>query len=180
MDILETILEIAKYVIPALVVLIAANQIVGKFVSGETRRKHLEIMKTTSDTTLRLRLQAYERLALFLERIHPRSVITRIYQPEMTVRDLQVALTQTIRTEFDHNLSQQIYVSAQMWNMLYGVKEQIMAAYNQIAASLHPESSAKELHKKLIEHFMSEESNPIEIALEMLNKEAKIVLRHQD
>jgi hypothetical protein len=177
MNTVETLLEIAKYTIPAIVVLIASYLVVKKFLVTETERKRLAIFQEGLDTTLRLRLQAYERLALFVERIHPRKLITRVYESGMTVRDLQIALTQNIKMEFEHNLSQQIYVSSQVWKTVNSVHEQEMAMINNIAAQLPPENSAKELHQQIITYLMSTEDEiPVEIALEMINEEAKLVL----
>ncbi len=177
MNTVQILLEIAKYTIPAIIVLLASYLIVKKFLVTETERKRLAIFQEGMDTTLRLRLQAYERLALFIERIHPRKLITRVYEPGMTVRDLQIALSQSIRQEFEHNLSQQIYVSTQVWKTVNSVQEQEMAMINNIAAQLPPENSAKELHQQIIGYVMSTEDEiPVDIALEMINDEAKLVL----
>lgn len=180
MTVVQTILEILKYTIPAIVVLIAAAIIVNKFLVNETQRKRLSIFKENMDTTLRLRLQAYERLALYMERIHPRVLIPRLYETGMTVRDLQSAIVITVNSEFEHNLSQQIYVSAQVWKTVQGVKEQELAMVNQIAGQLNPESPARELHQRMIDFILSNENNiPVEVALEVINNEAKLVLTQQ-
>ncbi len=180
MTVVQTILEILKYTIPAIVVLIAAAIIVNKFLVNETQRKRLSIFKENMDTTLRLRLQAYERLALYMERIHPRVLIPRLYETGMTVRDLQSAIVVTVNSEFEHNLSQQIYVSAQVWKTVQGVKEQELAMVNQIASQLNAESPARELHQRMIDFILSNENNiPVEVALEVINNEAKLVLTQQ-
>ncbi len=180
MNALQSILEILKYTLPAIVVLIATSVIVGKFLTNETRRKQMAIFREGMDTTLRLRLQAYERLALFVERIHPRGLITRVYETGMTARELQTALILAIRTEYEHNLSQQIYVSSQVWNTVTGVKEQEMAMINQVASGMNPESSAKELHTKIIDFLITNQNTlPVEVALEVINNEAKLVLAQQ-
>ncbi len=180
MTVVQTILEILKYTIPAIVVLIAAAIIVNKFLVNETQRKRLSIFKENMDTTLRLRLQAYERLALYMERIHPRVLIPRLYETGMTVRDLQSAIVVTVNSEFEHNLSQQIYVSAQAWKTVQGVKEQELAMVNQIASQLNAESPARELHQRMIDFILSNENNiPVEVALEVINNEAKLVLTQQ-
>ena len=110
MDIMVATLEILKYTIPSLVVLTSCYLIVRKFLVSEMQRKQLALFKDTQDITMRLRLQAYERLIVFLERISPRLLIPRVYDPSMTARDLQQAMTFNISAEFEHNLSQQIYV----------------------------------------------------------------------
>jgi hypothetical protein len=180
MTTLQTILEILKYVIPAIIVLIATSTIVKKFLVNETERKRLSIFKEGMDTTLRLRLQAYERLALYMERIHPRVLIPRVYVTGMTNRDLQTELIQAIRIEYEHNLSQQIYVSSQVWKTIQSVKEQEMAMINQVAGMLDPEGSAKELHQRMIDFIISNENDlPVEVALEVINNEAKLVLSQQ-
>lgn len=180
MNIWLSILEILKYTIPAIVVLIATSIIVKRFLVNETERKRLAIFREGMDTTLRLRLQAYERLTVYMERIHPRTLIPRVYVPGMTVQELQVELTQAIRQEYEHNLSQQIYVSPQVWKTVQSVKEQELAMLNQIASMLNPEASAKELQQKVIDFIISNENElPAEVALEVINNEAKIVLSQQ-
>lgn len=176
----QTFLEILKYTIPAIIVLIATTLIVNKFLVNETQRKRLSIFKEGMDTTLRLRLQAYERLAMYMERIHPRVLIPRVYATGMTVRDLQTAMLEVVRAEYEHNLSQQIYVSAQVWKTVQSVKEQEMAMMNQLASQLNPDSSAKELHQRMIDFIVSNENSiPSEVALEVINNEAKLVLAQE-
>jgi hypothetical protein len=176
----QTLLEILKYIIPAIIVLIATSLIVNKFLVNDTKRKQLAIFQEGMQTTLRLRLQAYERLALFLERIHPRELITRVYQTGMTVRDLQTGLIASVHMEFEHNLSQQIYVSHQVWKTVQGVKEQELNMINQVASKLNPEGPAKELHQRIIDFIMTTENDlPVEVGLNIINTEAKMVLSQQ-
>src|ERR1700742_1869115 len=112
---MEVVLELLKYTIPALVVLLASYIIVNKFVISEMQRRQMALFQDTQNITLPLRLQAYERLAIFIERLHPRQLIPRICRKGMTVSDLQQAIAFSIRTEFEHNLSQQVYVSREVW-----------------------------------------------------------------
>lgn len=175
---METFLDILKYTIPAIIVLIATSIIVNKFLINETRKKRLAIFQEGQQTTLKLRLQAYERLTLYLSRIHPREIIPRIYLPGMTCRELQIALINSIRAEFEHNQSQQIYVSQEVWKTVQSVKEQEMAMINQVASRIKPEASAKELHQKIMEYVVTREvETPVEIGLEIINNEAKLVLQ---
>src|ERR1700761_1336153 len=78
---MEILLELLKYTVPALVVLLAAYIIVNKFLISEMQRRQMALFQDTQNITLPLRLQAYERLAIFIERLHPRQLIPRIYQP---------------------------------------------------------------------------------------------------
>ncbi len=174
---MEILLELLKYTVPSLIVLLATYMIVNKFLVTEMQRKQLALFKETQNITLPLRLQAYERLVIFVERIHPRNLIPRIYVSGMTVRDLQQAVAFNIRTEFEHNLSQQVYVSNQVWNTVKGIKEQEMNMVNIIAQQLNPDAPAKELHTRVIDYVMNTaETLPTDVALQLINDECKRVL----
>jgi hypothetical protein len=172
-----TVLEILKYTLPAIIVLIASYLIVQKFLVSEIKRKQLTLFNETQEVTARLRLQAYERLVMFIERIHPRNLVPRTYQSGMTVADLQGALIFNIKTEFEHNLSQQIYVSKEVWDTVRGVQEQEMGMINQIAKQLNPDAPAKDLHLRIIDVVMTDAgTTPTDVALQIINDEAKRLL----
>src|SRR5690606_22121359 len=115
--------------------------IVRRLLLSELKVKQIEMLRENQGPAVRLRLQAYERLVLFLERIHPRNLALRVYQSGMSVAELQATLIFNIRTEFEHNLSQQIYVTQNVWNTVKGVKEQELNMINSIASQLNPEDS---------------------------------------
>lgn len=176
---MQSFLEILKYTLPAIVVLIASTVIVRRFLLSDLKEKQIAMLRENQGPAVRLRLQAYERLALFLERIHPRQLTPRVYQPNMTVAELQATLLFNIRTEFEHNLSQQIYVSKPIWDTVRGVKEQEINMINNIASQLHYEDDAKEFHKRMVDYVLSLEGDlPIDVALQMINDEAKTVLSY--
>jgi hypothetical protein len=130
-----------------------------------------------SATVLPLQLQAYERLVLLVERINPQSLINRLYIQEMTVVDMQIALVQTIKAEFDHNISQQIYVSPAAWETVKTLKEQTITLINQIASQLPADAPAKELNIPILEAFMQAGESPSELASQILNAEAKKIMK---
>ena len=177
-NVTTTLLELLKYTVPAVVVLIACYIIVNKFLVSQMQRKQIALFKDTQEITLRLRLQAYERLVLFIERITPRQIIPRVYHPEMTVTDLQQAMVATINAEFEHNLAQQIYVSQNVWQTVKGVKEQELTMVNQLARTLPPDAPARELHARILDVLQKAEANdlPTDIALKIINDEATKVL----
>lgn len=175
----NTLLEILKYTLPAVVVLIASSLIVRRFLLSDLKEKQIAMLRENQGATVRLRLQAYERLALFLERIHPRQLAPRVYTAGMTVAELQAHLLFNINTEFEHNLSQQIYVTKTVWDTVRGVKEQELNMINGIAAQLSPDADAKELHKRMVDYVLSVDGElPINVALQMVNEEAKTVLHY--
>lgn len=178
-NIWSTIFEILKFTIPAVIVIIALHTVISKFLKSETQRRQFEVYKNGQDTTMRLRLQAYERLALFLERLHLRSLMTRSYQTGMTVRNFQIAMIQNIQMEYDHNVSQQVYVNYKLWKTIQGVKEQTQMMINEASSQLNPDDSAKALQKVLTEMLISADSMPLDAATEILHAEAKLVLQQQ-
>jgi Na+/H+-translocating membrane pyrophosphatase len=174
---LVQILEILKYILPSIVVLIAATLIVNKFLVKEIERKQLSIFAQNSDTAMKLRLQAYERLTIFVERMNAKSLISRYYVQQATAQDVQIAMVQGIRSEYEHNLSQQLYVSHEVWQTISTVMEQEITMINRIGASCEMGASATEFIKKISEYIVNTESTiPTDIALETLNKEAKRIL----
>ncbi|MBS1590012.1 MAG: hypothetical protein JST52_10415 [Bacteroidetes bacterium] len=174
---IQTFLELLKYVVPALIVLIATSVIVRRFLLTETKIKQLELLREKQDDTIRLRLHAYERLVLFIERIHPRQLVPRIYHSNMSVAELQAAIVVNIRAEFEHNLSQQIYVSRMVWDTVRQTKEQELSMVNSIASQLNPEDAGRELHKRIVDYLMTVDGQlPTDTALQIINEEAKSVL----
>lgn len=119
-----------------------------------------------------LRLQAYERMALLLERISPESLVLRCYQPGMETHRLQAVMTQTIRDEWDHNLSQQVYLSSTLWKQMRQAKEEMIALINSAAITLPTEADPARLASAI---FASAASGPLptQSALEALKEEAQ-------
>jgi len=174
-----TLLEILKYTLPALVVLVTSYLIVQKFLVAQNQRKQLALFQDAQDITLRLRLQAYERLVVFIERISPRQLIPRIYDPSMTVRDLQAAIAINIRAEFEHNMSQQIYVSRNVWETVKNVKEQEINMANQMGKALNPDAPAKELNTRIMDMLQNvDEQLPTDMALQIINNEARTIMAY--
>ncbi len=174
---LITLLEILKYTIPALVVLFATKLIVEKFVTADVERKRLAIFGDNVKITIPMRMQAYERLALLCERINPFTMLNKFYTKEATVVQLQMAMTETIRNEYDYNLSQQVYVSREVWQTVKMMREQQIGLINTIAKDLRPDAPARELFDKLNDYLLHDETRqPNELAMDIINEEAKRVL----
>ena len=177
MSVIETILEILKYVLPALVVLIACVVIVQRFLIKDTEDKQRALFGKKAKEVLTLRMQAYERLTHFIERIHPNALIGRHYQKGAMAQDVQLSMIRNIREEYEHNLSQQIYVSNEVWQAIRNAKEQEISMINQIGSQLAPGTPAMELVSRISEFALTEETElPTEIALFIINREAKQVL----
>ena|SRR5215211_6420856 len=131
-----------------------------------------------SFSTRPLQLQAYERLVLLCERIALPNLITRLSQPGLTVREMQVFLIETIKQEYEYNASQQIYVSQQAWEAVRNLRDQNMLAINSIAKTLSPDAKASELNREIIGSLMSEENAALHTYVsDTLNAEAKKIMK---
>ena len=141
-------------------------------------KKGENIQLTPSETdhlnTRQLKLQAYERLVILAERIALPNLISRCNEPGLGMRDMQSLLIQTIRQEFDYNLSQQIYVSNEAWEAIRTLKDQNMHVINQMAGILPPDTSGVEFNKKLLELILSQPQGSMHtLVQEALRHEAR-------
>ena len=127
--------------------------------------------------SLNLRLQAYERLVLLAERIALPSLITRIPPGDLDIRQMQAVLVDQIKTEFDYNLSQQIYVAPQAWQAVTNLKEQNIFIINQVAQTLPADAKGADLSMRIIELLSTDPKVSLHtVVLEALNFEARKLL----
>ncbi len=166
-----TLLEIAKYTIPSVIALAAALILVRLFLKKEEDYKKFEISIKNKNTTLPLRLQSYERLTLLIERMEPNNLLTRMLPPDVSAKEYQLMLISTIKSEFDHNLSQQIYVSANLWSAIVAVRNDMLKNIHIIAASIPVESSASQLCKAILNEYYERESPAPHLAAQQLLRE---------
>ncbi|MBO9203568.1 MULTISPECIES: DUF7935 family protein [Niastella] len=133
-----------------------------------------EKAKTAPPPTQPLQLQAYERLILLVDRIALTNVISRTPGAGLTARDMQVLLTQTIRTEFEYNVTQQIYVSHESWEAVRNLKDQNIMIINQIASFLPAEATGQDLSRSILEMLMqSPKASLHNVVADVLSYEAK-------
>ena len=170
---MNEVLEILKYTIPAIIVLIAAVLIIKQMVKNDQNRRNYEMISKNQQIITPIRLQAYERLTLLLERLSPESLIMRVSKPKMTAKQLQSELLSIIRSEFDHNVSQQIYVTPQVWEIIKNSRAKIIQLINGAASRVKPDSPALGLSKLILESLMAQEKSPTSLALDALKNEIK-------
>jgi hypothetical protein len=120
-----------------------------------------------------LRLQAYERLILLMERTNLSDLITRTHKSGMSARMLHSELLKTIRNEFDHNIAQQLYVTNKSWDSLKTAKEETIKTINIAASHVSDTAPAMELVNVLFDIITKVERLPTEIATDMLKMEAR-------
>ena len=167
----DTWIDLVKYTVPALVVLLTAYAVMKSFLDKEINRAKIDLRLNNARIIVPVRLQAYERLVLFLERISPESLFVRIFQKGMSTDALHKALLKIIRSEFEHNLSQQVYVSEDAWEAVKTAKESVLRLINTAASSSKAKENAQEFSKIVIEAYNSVDSNPTDNAIEILKNE---------
>ncbi len=170
---MEIFLEILKYVIPSIVLYFLVMGLTKQFFKREENRLKFELRLKTDDTILPLRLQAYERILLLLERISPDSMIMRLNRQNMSARQLQQELLSAIRSEFEHNLSQQLYISRESWEILRSARSNLIQLINATADRIEPNAPSFELSKALLEAIMEAEASPTTNAIAYIKKEVE-------
>ncbi|MFO7880529.1 MAG: hypothetical protein ACQES0_01800 [Bacteroidota bacterium] len=163
--------EILQITLPALIVMITAIYMMSRQSKRDHQLKLTELAVTNNKTITPLRLQAYERIIIFLERITPNSIIFRLQTPEMTAQQMHQEMLQLIRAEYEHNLSQQLYVSPEGWESVKQAKELTIKIINEAADNVKPTASALELSREIFDKLVEQEKAPTHQAIEQLKKE---------
>jgi hypothetical protein len=170
---MELVADLLKVVLPAGLVLWAMYLTVSSFIKKDLVQKELDIKAETTKTLLPIRLQAYERMALFLERISPNNLLIRLNGRAVNVSDFQQLMLAEIREEFSHNLSQQVYMSDQAWTTIKNAMNETVALINLSAKDLAPDAPALELSKRIFEVVMNKGVNSSDEALSMVKQEMR-------
>ena len=170
---MDAIIEFGKMLIPAGIVLYAMFLVVKSFLNKELVKQQLEVKGKSIETVMPNRLHAYERICLFLERISPNSLVVRLSDGQYTAREFQQRLLNEIREEYNHNVSQQLYMSDQVWNLVKTAKEDLIMTINHAAGELGDGASGIDLAKKLFENMMDKKVDPIAHALSEVKDEIR-------
>lgn len=166
--------DLLKIALPAGMILYAMYLVVKSFLTKDFERRLVEMKVKNTEIILPIRLQAYERMSLFLERISIAHLIVRVNDPSFNVVQFQQVLLSEIRNEFQHNLSQQVYMSDQTWVLIKKSMEDVVATINSAAGLLPPDARGIELAKKVFE-IQGEKEDPTAPALKFLKDEIRKV-----
>ncbi len=168
---MDPFIELLKIIIPSIVVFLTAFYLIKNFLDNESKKRLVNLKIASKELTTPIRLQAYERVVLFLERISPSGLVLRLSRPTLSSRQLHAELISTIRSEFEHNLSQQIYMSNAAWEMVRNAKEEIVKLVNLAAIKIPESAPASELAQLLIESSSRIKSLPTSLAIDYIKKE---------
>jgi hypothetical protein len=170
----EQILGLMVYCIPALVTGVIAFLFFREHTENENNRRNFILKESIQKESLPIRLQAYERLTLFLERISPQNLLKRVSPISQEVEDYKSLLIQTVEQEYEHNLSQQIYVSDPCWRIVSAAKNSTIQTI--VSFKNKDVSTANDIRPLLLDILLNNEVTA-EMALNFLNEEVSILLK---
>lgn len=170
---MDLLIEFGKIILPAIAVMYAMYLTIKMFIQRDWQSQKMELSQKNSATILSVRLQAYERMCLFLERISPNNLIVRLNNSEYNAAQFQHVLLSEIREEYNHNLSQQVYMSDESWNMIRRAMEDLVVKINQAGSEVNKEGRSLELAKRIFDLVMEQGSDQIQEALIFIKNEIR-------
>lgn len=173
---MKDVYDILMVTIPALIVFFTAWMILRNMIRNDQEKRRQEMVLQNTKTVTPVKLHAYERIILFLERISLESLLVRVSTPDMAATQLHSALLTTIRSEFEHNLSQQIYMTQQAWEVVRNARSNSIKIINTEFEKLPAGSSGMDLSKRLLEKVMEMEKEPTRAAIEFVKAEVSRIL----
>lgn len=171
MNIEVKLLEIATYTLPAIITGGVAFGLLHKFFKNEENKRKFELLRENQRLGLPIRLQAYERIVLFLERINPINLMMRVEPNTLDPQSYATLLVHTIQTEYEHNIAQQIYFTQESWEIILKAKNSIITQIRRF--SIEGEvKSGEELRTKLLQELTQTESASA-VAIGFIKEELK-------
>ncbi|MFD1294042.1 hypothetical protein ACFQ5N_09370 [Lutibacter holmesii] len=171
---LDRILELLSYTIPSVITGLVAYYFFVTHTKNEERKLKLGLLKENQKQALPIKLQAYERMTLFLERINPSSLLIRITSVNNDKNAYAISIMNNIEQEFEHNLAQQIYISDECWNVIVASKNttlQLISKTSQLENILTAQDLREAILKKMVDV-----APPSTTALAFIKNEVKNII----
>lgn len=172
---MTTVLEIIKITVPAMVVFAAAYFVLKQFLDNQRAMKQIELKQNQQNTTTPLRLQAYERLSLLCERMALPSMMLRLRKDGTTASQFRSALMLAIQQEYEYNITQQVYVSEQLWEIIKLARDDSMNTISLAYELVDPQANSQELAQAIMSILEKRGITAIDKALVAVKKEAAIL-----
>lgn len=167
---INLLLDILKYTLSGLLVVLPVYFLIKQQLNN-TKTATTLTAKTLTKDVISLKLQAYERATLLIERINPPSMFIRLYTPGMSAIEMQTLILSEIRAEYQHNITQQLYLNTSTWALIKRVKEDTCTIINAAANQLPQNASAVELSKLVFARLSTLEESPYDLALQVIKNE---------
>lgn len=173
---METALEILKYILPALIVFATVYYLMKRYLDMQYSTEVLRFKQSQAKNTLPIKLQAYERLAMFCERISLDNLSYRLSAGSMDAQSMSNAMLIAIQQEYEHNMSQQVYVSEKLWEIISMAKNQMQNIVTTASSDPSIGNSAAAMIDKCMEIQTSMGGSPIKTAKSAIKKEIDIIM----
>jgi hypothetical protein len=165
------LLDILKYTVAGIGIVYIAFYLFKPYLDKASSLQLFELKKAISSQTLPLRLQAYERLVLFTDRVNPSNLLIRLNGNGYSAAELHTLILADIRSEYQHNVTQQIYVSSQAWAVVKRVKDDTVSLVNNAVKALPENSGGLELGRIILNHLSKLEEDPYEMATNLIKRD---------
>lgn len=162
------LLDILKLTVAGIGIVWVAIYLIKPYLDKNERLQLIELKKTTSAQTLPLRLQAYERVVLLVDRISPSSLLVRLNASAYTAAELHSLCITEVRNEFQHNVTQQLYLSARAWQVTRKIKEDTITLFNNVARAIPADASGLDYGKAILAHLSNLENDPYDGAIAII------------
>ncbi|MFT6054171.1 MAG: hypothetical protein ACJAS3_000467 [Roseivirga sp.] len=170
---MDNLTDLIQILVPAGLVLYAVFLVVRSFLQKQFEAQMVGLKMKTNDTILPIRLQAYERICLLLERVSPNNMLLRLSDPNISAFDFQQILLAEIREELNHNLSQQVYMSDEAWNRVRATLNMIITVIQESAQEMTAEKSSIDLSQSIFNKMMKLDTDPVGDALTFVKSEIR-------
>lgn len=171
----DIILQLALIILPAGAVLMTTIYFLRREASKEVKAMKLEMKKQRDEFFLPHRMEAYQRAILLMERINPSTLTMRILNPALPARAMQMKLLETIREEYNHNVGQQMFISAETWAMVKKAKEESIKIINIAGNQTDAVATGMDLSAKIFEIAGEIGEMPTDITIGQLRKEFQLL-----
>ena len=170
------LVDLFKISIPALLVFFTAQYLIRQTLEGYQQTLARQLKSEQTRLTMPLKLQAYERLALFCDRIFLPSLLLRVFERQLTVVQLKSTLLIQIQQEYEHNITQQVYVSEALWKIMLAARDEVVQTILSVAAPLDPQAPADVLRQAILQAMNERQVSGSEKAQEAIRKEIALYL----
>lgn len=174
MELFPLLTDILKYTLSGLGVVWVAFYLAKPYLERNQEAQLVELKKSISQQTLPLKLQAYERVVLFIERVNPANMLIRLNATTYPAAELHTLIVAEIRNEFQHNITQQLYISNRAWSVVKRVKDDTLGIVTAAIKTLPENASGMELSKAILGRLSQLEDNPYDIGASLVKQDLEI------
>ncbi|MCZ4245426.1 hypothetical protein [Pedobacter punctiformis] len=171
MNIQQIVTDVAILFAGIFIALMAVYYILKADIQRFFNLKTIEINKEARTHLLPLRLQAHERLIIFTDRINPANLLVRLHQQGIGIATLQAGILNEVRSEYQHNITQQLYVGSVTWNVVRKLKDDTIAMINNAVQGLPADANGIELSKAILQHMATIDENPYDLTIELIKRD---------